>query len=247
MFAGPNGSGKSTIRTLVPSGLLGIYINPDEIEARLASIGQLDFGDFSVQASLPELSAFLATSSLLERAGLQSLTSTVSMSGDTLCIPPSQVNSYVASVIADFCRQKLIASRTSFTFETVMSSPDKIELLRKARLEGFRTYLYFIATEDPTINISRVGNRVRLGGHSVPEDKIVSRYARSLDLLIDAIGCSDRAYLFDNSGSEQIWIAEITGGRQLEIKVDRAPIWFQTAVMNKIHPTEADHSPHSGP
>ncbi len=32
MFAGPNGSGKSTINALVRPELLGIYINPDDIE-----------------------------------------------------------------------------------------------------------------------------------------------------------------------------------------------------------------------
>jgi predicted ABC-type ATPase len=45
-----------------------------------------------------------------------------------------------------------------------MSSPDKVALLEKSRLLGYRTYLYFIATEDPQINIARVKSRVHLGG-----------------------------------------------------------------------------------
>ena len=65
-----------------------------------------------------------------------------------------------------------------------MSSPDKIDFLAEARRRGFRTYLYYVATVDPLININRVANRVRMGGHPVPEEKIVSRYARSLDLLV---------------------------------------------------------------
>ena len=36
-----------------------------------------------------------------------------------------------------------------------MPSPDKIEILHKAQARGFRTYLYYVATEDPEINISR--------------------------------------------------------------------------------------------
>ena len=32
MFAGPNGSGKSTFKSIIRPELLGIYINPDEIE-----------------------------------------------------------------------------------------------------------------------------------------------------------------------------------------------------------------------
>lgn len=76
----------------------------------------------------------------------------------------------------------------TFTFETVMSSRDKVDLLCKAQQLGYRTYLYYVATEDPIINISRVKARVRRGGHWVPEDKIVSRYSASLDLLLRFIG-----------------------------------------------------------
>ena len=74
----------------------------------------------------------------------------------------------------------------SFTYETVMSHISKVELLNYAKLKGFRTYLYYIATDDPEINISRVKNRVNLGGHNVPENLIIDRYHRSLDLLINA-------------------------------------------------------------
>ena len=110
--------------------------------------------------------------------------------------------------------------RASFTFETVMSSPDKIELLKLAQKLGYRTYLYFIATKDPLINISRVRNRVKDGGHPVPEDKIVSRYYRSLDLLLDAVKVTNRTYIFDNSNSSHIWICEITDSRDIKIKTN---------------------------
>ena len=77
--------------------------------------------------------------------------------------------------------------------------------------------------------------RMNLGGHDVPEEKIVSRYWRSLDLLMDAVRHTSRAYLFDNSrhGRERLWVAEITGGHDLEIKCDPMPLWFQKAVWEK--------------
>jgi len=70
----------------------------------------------------------------------------------------------------------------------------------------------------------------------VPEDKIISRYARSLDLLLEAVKQSNRAYIFDNSrnGEENLWVAEITNGTDLEVKCDPIPLWFQTAVWDKI-------------
>lgn len=149
-----------------------------------------------------------------------------------------EVNSYLAAATADFIRHKLCESGTSFTFETVMSSTDKAAFLKKAQEKGFRTYLYYVATEDPIINISRVRNRVRLGGHPVPEDKIISRYRKSLGLLADAIRYTNRAYIFDNSKHKHIWLAEVTDGEVLEMKTDRMPVWFKKAVWDKLRPAE---------
>ena len=42
MFAGPNGSGKSTFKSIIRPELLGIYINPDEIEKEICDRGFLD-------------------------------------------------------------------------------------------------------------------------------------------------------------------------------------------------------------
>jgi len=237
MFAGPNGSGKSTIRTLLRPELIGVYINPDEIQSSLLQTGKLDFCAFDVSALPEELTQFFAQSALIEKAGLTSILPQLQFEHNAMAVPDSSINAYLASVAADFIRRKLVAAGTSFTFETVMSSPDKIEFLKTARTQGYRTYLYFIATEDPAINVSRVRNRVSLGGHDVPEDKIVARYHRSLSLLLHAIRQSDRAYVFDNSSSQQRWIAEITDGHQLELKVDQVPQWFQRAVLDKV-PTQ---------
>jgi hypothetical protein len=59
--------------------------------------------------------------------------------------------------------------------------------------------LFFICTSDPEINIRRVENRVRLGGHPVPRERIVARYRRTLDLLALAVLVARRTVLFDNS------------------------------------------------
>jgi predicted ABC-type ATPase len=113
-----------------------------------------------------------------------------------------------------------------------------VELLQRAQQAGYRTYLYYVATDDPTINVSRVANRVALGGHAVPEEKIVERYQKSLDLLVSAIRSANRAYIFDNSTNNldgtHTWLAEITDGRTLELKTDQIPAWFKRAVLDKI-------------
>lgn len=158
------------------------------------------------------------------------------MADNRLSLTGTAVNSYFAAAAGDFLRQELLQQRMTFTFETVMSHPGKVALLERAQTLGYRTYLYYIATEDPEINLSRIRSRVKRGGHPVPEEKIASRYHRSLDLLIDAIRFSNRAYIFDNSteNKDRAWIAEITDGKVLELKTDQIPAWFKRAVMDKI-------------
>lgn len=232
VFAGPNGSGKSTLKEVLPESLLGVYVNADEIEKLIRAAGYLSLTEFSIEATAAELSEFLAHSTLLESQGLQADASRMVLQDGRVVFHGLPVNSYHASVLADFIRQKLLSDGTSFTFETVMSSQDKVDFLCKAQKSGFRTYLYFVATEDPAINISRVQHRVAMGGHPVPEEKIIKRYHRSLALLSQAVACSDRAYVFDNSGEDKVWLAEVTDGSELEMKTDVAPHWFKAALWD---------------
>lgn len=62
MFAGPNGSGKSTMKALLAPELLGVYVNPDDIERSIrATGGRLDLATFGVQASADD---FVTSSSV---------------------------------------------------------------------------------------------------------------------------------------------------------------------------------------
>ncbi len=234
MFAGPNGSGKSTFKTMIQRELLGVYINPDEIEKEINDRGFLDLSHYQVIAEKKEILSFFHESTLLEKADCLDDAQFLRFNENQLCFHDVGGNAYFASVAADFIRQKLIEHSKSFTFETVMSSPDKIELLKKAQSRGYRIYLYYVATDDPSINVSRVRYRVSRGGHSVPEDKIVPRYHRSLDLLAEAVRASHRAYIFDNSTHEHVWLAEITNGHSLEMKTDNMPAWFKKSLWDKF-------------
>lgn len=237
-FAGPNGSGKSTLKSYLPAALLGVYLNPDEMEQEIRQQGFLDCTAYGVATTAGEVLPFFQNSSFLGSAGCNEAAKQLTFSHNRLEFGKAKVNSYLASVASDFLRQKLLAQKTSFTLETVMSHYSKVELLAQAQSAGYRTYLYFVATDDPAINLSRVRSRVKLGGHAVPEDRIEKRYQRSLDLLLAAIQHTNRAYVFDNSGDNQkhTWLAEITEGQKLEMKTDQAPAWFKRAVLDKINP-----------
>ncbi|HET6402803.1 MAG TPA: zeta toxin family protein [Candidatus Kapabacteria bacterium] len=233
IFAGPNGSGKSTFKSLLSADLLGVYLNPDEIQSEIEKSSCLSLAVHGIYSSSEEVREFFERSSLF---GLTQSSIYPEYADGFLTFKGIANIEYLAAAAADFMRHKLMEQRRTFTFETVMSHPSKIELLAEARGKGYRTYLYFIATDDPMINISRVHQRVAQGGHSVPDEKIVSRYHRSLELLMPAIWQTDRAYVFDNSvdGQERTWLAEITNGTTLVMKENSVPAWFKRAVLDKI-------------
>lgn len=241
MFAGPNGSGKSTLKAVLPAVLLGVFLNPDEMEEEIRRSSVLDFSTYGVATKPDEVLPFFTRSAFLREAGYAEAAQRLLFADGRLDFGSVLVNSYFASVAADFVRQKLLEQKATFTFETVMSHRSKVDLLRQAQIAGYRTYLYFVATEDPAINISRVRNRVGLGGHAVPEDRIEARYYRSLDLLVEAIRQTNRAYIFDNSGDNadrrHTWLAEITDGKKLELKTEKIPSWFKRAVLDKLQST----------
>jgi len=234
MFAGPNGSGKSTLKTVVPAHILGHYLNPDEIEAGIRATGEFDLTTFGLPIDGRDAGEYFRQSAFLTSAGLASGVNGIGFGQHRLDFLTVSVNAYFASVLSDFLRRAMLANRQSFSFETVMSSPDKVELLKTARASGYRTYLYFVATDDPAVNVSRVRLRVVAGGHDVPADKIVTRYHRSLGLLPEAVRHTDRAYLFDNTGSALVWLAEVTNGTESELKAEQLPTWFRAAVWDRL-------------
>ncbi len=238
MFAGPNGSGKSELKSLLSPELLGVYLNADDIEKGINSTGMLDMHQYHVEATEAELHAFFKESELLSSRGLNLQIEALSVFEGRLIFTGADFNSYLSSVLVSFLRMKLLASGISFTFETVMSHPEKVQILEDAHNIGYRTYLYYVATDDPAINVSRVKNRVKLNGHDVPPHLVEKRYYRSLDLLIAAIRQTNRAFIFDNSTDnvekQHTWLAEVTDGTLLEIKTDRIPAWFKRAVLDKI-------------
>ncbi len=231
MFAGPNGSGKSTLNGVISKELLGVYINPDEIEKEIKKFDFLDLKPYKIKTNELEVLSFFENHPLIEKANLEKEVILLKFLDDKIDFHDVLVNSYFASICADFIRHQLLKLKVSFTFETVMSSRDKVEFLKKAQASGYRTYLYFIATQDPFINISRVENRVKLGGHSVPKEKILSRYYRSLELLPEAVKYSNRAYLFDNSSQEKSWLAEVTDGKEFQYKSQFVPEWINRYLL----------------
>ena len=105
--------------------------------------------------------------------------------------------------------------------------------MAKAKKSGYKVYLYFIATEDPEINLSRVAFSVSQNGHQVPPEKTKERYFKSLQNLKQAVKNSDSAFIFDNSGNQPVFIAAITEGTDIQIDNENdIPKWVSDYLLN---------------
>ena len=139
---------------------------------------------------------------------------------------------------ANYCaewRERCIEEKQSFVFETVMSSEDKIDFINKAKKAGFFIRLFFISTESPTINASRIADRVMKGGHDVPITKIVSRYFKSIKNCMKASMIVDRLYVYDNSidGEDARIQFRLSNGKLEKIYVEDIPEWAQILLPNQ--------------
>lgn len=96
-------------------------------------------------------------------------------------------------------REDCLRDGKSLIFETVMSTADKLDFIRRAKAAGYFVRLFFISTNNPSINASRIARRVMKGGHDVPISKIISRYAKSIINCTTIAKEVDRMYVYDNS------------------------------------------------
>ncbi|MCU0432370.1 MAG: zeta toxin family protein [Bacteroidia bacterium] len=234
IFAGPNGSGKSTLYHEVKLYLgekTGIWVNADEIQQQINITQTLNFSDYRIYVLHEQFRIFAANLPRPFTASRFHIKDNVLSVIDT-----TETDAYEASMIAEFIREKLLQQGESIAFETVMSHPSKIEWMRKALSLGYRVYLYYVTTDSVQIQKDRVRLRVIQHGHHVDEEKIESRYYRSLELLSRALAVSNRAWLFDNSeiANSMKLIAEMREDQSLELKSDFYPNWFMNYVVNEL-------------
>lgn len=232
VFAGPNGSGKSTMINEIRNYSLdlGVYINPDEIERELVDTGKISLEKYSLTGINREVFlVFIKRHGLLAKADKDG--HTIHLDLDTtvneIINHTTARPSYEAALIADFLRIQLIQQGSKFSFESVLSDPSKLAIFDLAKQHGYRIYLYFICTESPQINKDRVALGVQEGGHNVDENKIETRYYKTLQQLKEAIKRTDRAFLWDNSGVHSNLILEVVDGNEITLKTDDIPKWCE--------------------
>lgn len=134
-----------------------------------------------------------------------------------------------AEIIAAELRRRCMALGEDFSIETDLARADDIELMQKAKEDGFEIVLYFVALHDPSLNRARLESRAEQTGEQVPTADIYTSYWQIMRHLADAAWTADRTYLFDNSadGQERKLMAECENGT-ITLYADPAPSWVNT-------------------
>ena len=130
---------------------------------------------------------------------------------------------------AERIRELLLKNRMDFTFETVLSTPRNLLLLQRAHEFGYMIRVIFVLTNDSSINVQRVAERVNKGGHNVPEDKIRSRYDKSLNNIKELYKIVDDLFIYDNSGTKPVLICTVHDHKLTYYENSQ---WMKTEVLN---------------
>lgn len=140
-------------------------------------------------------------------------------------------------------REDCLTEGRSLAFETVLSAPDKMDFIRRAGDAGFFVRLFFVGTDDPSINAKRVAMRVMEGGHDVPIRKIIGRYTKSLAYCSVVAWLADRTYVYDNSvdDARARLLFRASKGRLIKVYDEINP--WAGEIAQRLLPVQADDAP----
>ncbi|MFT4043182.1 MAG: zeta toxin family protein [Gordonia sp. (in: high G+C Gram-positive bacteria)] len=145
--------------------------------------------------------------------------------------PDAQLqHAYDASRAAAALRSEFLKSRRSFITETVFSHPSKNALIDTALRSSYYVHLHVMLVP-VDLTVQRVAERVRRGGHAVPEQKIRERYDRLWPLIAIARDRVDRAQFFDNRLARTAYrpVAEYAHG--IAVGNPTWPTWTPTPLL----------------
>jgi len=99
--------------------------------------------------------------------------------------------------------KELLDADKSFAFETTASGTNYVKHLNAAKMKGYEISLTFLWLSKPEEAVKRVAQRVKQGGHHVPEESVVRRYYSGIKNLVQHyLPLADEAFIMDNSSEE---------------------------------------------
>ena len=117
-----------------------------------------------------------------------------------------------------------IEKGVSFTQETTLSGRRTEATARKVVEKGYRVRLYYIGLDSAEESLSRIANRVKRGGHDIPHDDVVRRFAGRWEAAAKVLPYCDEAEFYDNDNGF-VLVAEYRNG-EIRTVGSRRPKWL---------------------
>ncbi len=115
--------------------------------------------------------------------------------------------------------QYLLGKGESFSIETTLATRSYVNLVRRAHNLGYIVHLIYFWLNSPQLAVDRVAERVSKGGHNIPCDVILRRYAKGIDNLFKLfMNEVDVWIIYDNSEYDKERIA--FGGKLTHTRVN---------------------------
>lgn len=119
---------------------------------------------------------------------------------------------------------QLALEQTDFAFETTLASRTFAQWIPRLKAEGYQFYLMFLWLQDAELAVFRVKERIKMGGHSVPEETIRRRYNAGLKNFFNLYTpIADVWRIYDNSDPQPSLIAAKINNNPIEI--EQPSIW----------------------
>lgn len=125
--------------------------------------------------------------------------------------------------------------RRDFSIETTLSGGNAIRLMRDARAKGFEISMYYVGLGDYLLNIERVANRVKNGGHHISTEDIIRRHHTSMQNLLSHLYLIDNLIVVDNS-SDDGEIALIINSGSVTHRADSISSWIEQIEQRYVEP-----------
>lgn len=127
-------------------------------------------------------------------------------------------------IMLDWMRT-LADQKRDFAFETTLSARTYAPWLKGLRQSGYEVYLYYYWLDSAELAVARVAERVRAGGHHIPDQDVRRRYGRSVKNFLDLYRpIADYWEVMDNSFGQRELLAVGTPGDE---EIGDADVWAQ--------------------
>jgi hypothetical protein len=119
--------------------------------------GKLDLSSYQITTTNAEFQNIVLASGLVNpKFPEEVFKSSYKIHKNYFLLKNPSVNERLAQIVAYFLIRKLLVEKKKFSFETVFSHASKLAIMQDAVNAGYKVYLYFVSTESPEINKSRV-------------------------------------------------------------------------------------------